>query len=59
MHVKKMLRLEYMPHESSKVWRQSSLTAHLEARDRLETKDGPAIARQENWHAFRVVEVSV
>lgn len=57
--VKSMLRLEFMPAATSRTWRKSSLTMHMEARGNLETEIAPALARQENWHAWRIVEEAV
>lgn len=51
----KMLRLEYLPDERSRVWRKSSLKMHVEGRQNME-RTAEALKAQENWHDWRIVE---
>lgn len=50
-----MLRLQYMPDERSRAWRNSSLTMHPAGRANME-KTAEALKLQERWHAWQIVE---
>ena len=52
-----MIRLQYMPTERARAWRNSSLTMHPEGRANME-KTARALLVQEGWHDWRIVEES-
>jgi hypothetical protein len=53
----KLLRLEYLPTNKSRVWRKASITMRLEGRAQLELT-AAALKAQEKWHDWRIVETT-
>lgn len=48
------IRLQYLPNDRARVWRNSSLTMWAAGRENME-KTAAALQLQEGWHAWRIV----
>jgi 2-methylcitrate dehydratase PrpD len=49
------IRLQYLPSDRARTWRNSSLTMWAAGRANMEAT-AAALMAQEGWHAWRIVE---
>lgn len=49
------IRLQYLPTPTSRTWRNSSATMWAAGRANMEAS-APALAKQEGWHDWRIVD---